>query len=549
MPKVVKDDSDNIMEDIFNAPMSPGLSARPHRVVPFGLSTKRNAMDGAGLLQNNSLKTSTLYGSPARRPPTSPKKAPAELTTTSPVKPSGLSSPAKRSMGGSRLASTTKKTATTTGAASSLKFCITMDNEDPFGESDLSEDELSHDELSLPARPVDRKLFSRTTDNTKHTPVAKAQNDPFTDMFDGGKETKSERAQDGMDDETMDRKIAGLVASFATTPPSPTDAPSALSPVSPTPVRQGLSVVAFDRDDDVFMDDSENVSPTKHLPSTSIKKHKSPREGGSSYGFFSMEEDDDEEEAHAENDENSENVAPRGMATIPAFGGAEIERQRKDRSRGFGQVLDDRATASAKSAVFEDIPIDPMLASDDIVIGYSEISSCTTVPIKMHSIDDEEMEDQENSENTPCSPVGSPADSGVRRKRRSSGLIPPTGVLAGAVIYLDVHTTDGADASSCFCDMLKNLGARVLKNWAWNPSSASDKIGITHVIFKEGSPRTLQKVKQAKGIVRCVGLSWVMACAENQRWMEEDGHFVDLDNVPRGGGRVSSAESHLLYVH
>jgi hypothetical protein len=80
--------------------------------------------------------------------------------------------------------------------------------------------------------------------------------------------------------------------------------------------------------------------------------------------------------------------------------------------------------------------------------------------------------------------------------------------LLGVVAFVDVRTADGDDASAPFADALKNLGARVVKQWTWNGDEL-DKVGITHVIFKQGGPRTLSKVKWAKGAVKCVGLGWI----------------------------------------
>lgn len=101
-------------------------------------------------------------------------------------------------------------------------------------------------------------------------------------------------------------------------------------------------------------------------------------------------------------------------------------------------------------------------------------------------------------------------------------------VLKGAVVYVDVHTTEGADASGIFLDLLTQMGARCVKQWLWNPRSGpaisgenvatpspdcatpSSKIGITHVVFKDGGRRTLEKVREANGVVLCVGVGWVL---------------------------------------
>ena len=92
-------------------------------------------------------------------------------------------------------------------------------------------------------------------------------------------------------------------------------------------------------------------------------------------------------------------------------------------------------------------------------------------------------------------------------------------ILRGAVVHVDVHTTEGADASGIFVELLTSMGAKCIKQWTWNPRAsivagedpaASSKVGITHVVFKDGSKRTLQKVREAKGLVLCVGVGWVL---------------------------------------
>ncbi len=100
-------------------------------------------------------------------------------------------------------------------------------------------------------------------------------------------------------------------------------------------------------------------------------------------------------------------------------------------------------------------------------------------------------------------------------------------VLKGAVVYVDVHTTEGADASGIFVELLTQMGARCVKQWLWNPrasvsvrpedetepsdaSTPGGKIGITHVVYKDGGKRTLEKVRESKGVVLCVGVGWVL---------------------------------------
>lgn len=96
-------------------------------------------------------------------------------------------------------------------------------------------------------------------------------------------------------------------------------------------------------------------------------------------------------------------------------------------------------------------------------------------------------------------------------------------LLSGAVVFVDVHTTEGADASGLFVELLTQMGAKCVKSWNWNsrasagnsvteaaPVTPTTKIGITHVVFKDGGKRTMEKVREAQGRVSCVGVGWVL---------------------------------------
>lgn len=131
---------------------------------------------------------------------------------------------------------------------------------------------------------------------------------------------------------------------------------------------------------------------------------------------------------------------------------------------------------------------------------------------------------------TPASVAFSTFSTPGRTARKNS----ISSILKGAVVFVDVHTSEGADASGIFLDLLTQMGARCVKQWHWNPrsgasrtndneggASASDsdssgngnghkKIGITHVVFKDGGKRTLEKVREARGVVLCVGVGWVL---------------------------------------
>ena len=126
---------------------------------------------------------------------------------------------------------------------------------------------------------------------------------------------------------------------------------------------------------------------------------------------------------------------------------------------------------------------------------------------------------------TPSSGMTLEAETPARTIRK--GVVPD--VLKGAVVHVDVHTTEGADASGIFVDLLTQMGARCVKQWHWNPRASIDnssrntaspqeatsdasvtKIGITHVVYKDGGKRTLEKVRSSNGVVQCVGVGWVL---------------------------------------
>ncbi|KAJ5582602.1 hypothetical protein N7535_001222 [Penicillium sp. DV-2018c] len=119
--------------------------------------------------------------------------------------------------------------------------------------------------------------------------------------------------------------------------------------------------------------------------------------------------------------------------------------------------------------------------------------------------------------------------------------------LHGAVVHVDVHTTEGEDASGIFVELLQQMGARCVKSWSWNPSSSlspSDgvepkdlRVGITHVVYKDGGLRTLEKVKKAAGLVKCVGVGWVLDCERENQWLDETPYAVDSSIIPRGGAK------------
>ncbi|KAK5701536.1 hypothetical protein LTR97_004351 [Elasticomyces elasticus] len=110
----------------------------------------------------------------------------------------------------------------------------------------------------------------------------------------------------------------------------------------------------------------------------------------------------------------------------------------------------------------------------------------------------------------------------------------PAAPLRGVVAMVEVYTLEGASASSPFIALLRRLGAKTTKVW-------SDS--VTHVIFKDGSPTTLQRVRlqnknsDAGTRVHCVNSRWISDCEAAGSQVDEEIYAVDLAEVPRAGGR------------
>ncbi|KAH8899275.1 hypothetical protein GQ53DRAFT_305655 [Thozetella sp. PMI_491] len=178
------------------------------------------------------------------------------------------------------------------------------------------------------------------------------------------------------------------------------------------------------------------------------------------------------------------------------------------------------------------------LTRNATVISYS--------PMKRR--DEQAMEAPQGEERAESAPPVTPAKSeaswstmGTPARTPRSDVNPA--LLRGAVVFVDVHTSEGADASSIFVELLTQMGARCVKSWPWSPTSppgkdgAASRVGITHVVYKDGGKRTLEKVRESGGVVQCVGVSWVLDCERENQWLDEAPYYIDTSLVPRGGAR------------
>jgi len=132
-----------------------------------------------------------------------------------------------------------------------------------------------------------------------------------------------------------------------------------------------------------------------------------------------------------------------------------------------------------------------------------------------HATGYEDAEDDQESEMPPVTPSKSAAWSSMGTPARTPRRDLNPGLLRGAVVFVDVHTAEGADAGRLFVELLLSMGARCVKSWPWNPNNTdgeldASKVGITHVVFKDGSRRTLEKVVESNGLVKIVQCGWVL---------------------------------------
>ncbi|KAH8152376.1 uncharacterized protein LAJ45_03216 [Morchella importuna] len=511
------DDPD--MEDELSSPI-PKLAAKPIR--PIGLSSPTR---GLGQSAKKPLDLTASLTSPARRPPTSPFKLTTANTPFSKLNGGGprseITSPARRPPPPTFTAAGNQtKNGIKLGPSVTLKMEI-PDLSRPGIKSpakrpkvpivfkaDESEDELGMDMEDynlgrLPTRvPKKRVQIHRTPED-----IAAQENTIFEK------------------DEPTTVKHERKEMARSSTPPSP---------VHDDILGEKVENDDLDAEGDTEMDDADESELMEQI-ALSPTKYKSPTQGSNSYGFFSLRGDSEEEDE----------VSPAPFTGNPF---ANINLQPSERKTLFPNPQ--IATPKEREApVIKEsdasIPIDPFLLTLDApanpVRPFESPLRTMKVPVKMHSIDDDlssedEEDGNEDGENAIASQLSSQSST-------RSNVIRPAGVLAGAVVFVDVYTSEGADASAAFVETLRGLGAKVLKSWNWNPNSngapgeGERKVGITHVVFKDGSPRTLQKVKESKGVVLCVGVAWVTACEDEQSWVEESIYPVDLDHVPRGGHR------------
>ncbi|KAF2823404.1 hypothetical protein CC86DRAFT_372369 [Ophiobolus disseminans] len=104
--------------------------------------------------------------------------------------------------------------------------------------------------------------------------------------------------------------------------------------------------------------------------------------------------------------------------------------------------------------------------------------------------------------------------------------------LRGVTVFVDV-TSHGKPNNFVFTSYLEDLGATIAQQFV---------DGITHVLFKEGSISTLEKVVASKGAIKCVNIGWVLKCEEEKRRVDESSYLVDLARaMPKSPAKINPA--------
>jgi twin BRCT domain len=77
----------------------------------------------------------------------------------------------------------------------------------------------------------------------------------------------------------------------------------------------------------------------------------------------------------------------------------------------------------------------------------------------------------------------------------------PPSILKAVTFYVDIWGSDGSSANQYFIPLLEELGAKISAEWTDD---------ITHVLFKDGDEKTLRRVAQSGGAIKCVNVGWAL---------------------------------------
>lgn len=254
-------------------------------------------------------------------------------------------------------------------------------------------------------------------------------------------------------------------------------------------------------------------------------------EQASTEPFPAVSEDVNAQDQHADVVEETVTGAPAFATPVQALRERVVHTVSKVPLKAAADDTPSRPFSFGRPATVSRVPSKrPAFSESGLARHYTSGSSSERKSTRSRRTSERQQEVQALQDFAETSPTPSQTPSKHRPKSFSAEDASPSKTpqrdisaqtLKGAVVYVDAHTTEGADASGIFVDLLSQMGAKVVKSWNWNPSSplsspdgdagpSNSKIGITHVVFKDGGKRTLEKVRATKGVVLCVGVGWVL---------------------------------------
>ncbi|KAK6347311.1 hypothetical protein TWF696_007382 [Orbilia brochopaga] len=160
--------------------------------------------------------------------------------------------------------------------------------------------------------------------------------------------------------------------------------------------------------------------------------------------------------------------------------------------------------------------------------GATKLVHKRTVIVPLKGFEDDESEDEDEEMQFTSPRTAQEVEEADEDKEEA-------GPLADVTAFLDVRTSDGADASASFAQDLQRLGAKVVKRWRTTVSARGEVVnvaGVNVVVFKDGCSGTVAKAKRAK--VPCVGVGWVKECVKRGDKVPVCGEYLVDDSTTLG---------------
>ncbi|KAG9043444.1 hypothetical protein FS837_009530, partial [Tulasnella sp. UAMH 9824] len=132
--------------------------------------------------------------------------------------------------------------------------------------------------------------------------------------------------------------------------------------------------------------------------------------------------------------------------------------------------------------------------------------------------EDDEEEEPEETVTTPPKGKGKGKDSSPNPSTEEVEVV--SDCLQGCVIFVDVRTEEGSDASAVFVRMLRQLSAKVISR---------PGVTATHYVWKSGLQSTISRyttLEEPKPFL--VGIGWVVKCFEKKERVDEKNYLVNV---------------------